>query len=172
MVTWQENAEQHTGKPFMVMEIDLNEGPARYAAQDTEIDGVFYEGRVMQFGTVHRAISDSDFRFEISDITSRLSNADGYFSGLDYKKFLNREVIYRSGWKGSLLSEFKTVFKGVTAGYRFAGTAFEMAVKSSLYIWLEKDYGHVINAADWPHAASGVAGTKMPILYGNLTGHI
>lgn len=172
MANWQENAEQHTGKPVVVMEIDLDEAPVRYAAQDTEIDGVFYEGRVLQFGTVHRAISDSDFRFEISDITSRLSNADGYFSGLDYKKFLNRDVLYKSGWKGSLLTEFKTVFKGIITNYRFAGTAFEITVKSSLFIWLEKDYGHVINANDWPHAADGVAGTKMPILYGNLTGHI
>lgn len=169
---WIEHSKRFVSRPIVICEISFDDGIRRFAVEDTELDGKLYEGRVLQFGTVHRAISDTDGYFEISDITTRLANTDGFFSNLDNKKFLNREVRYRTGFPGTDLSAFVTVFTGVLANFKFPGTVFELTVKSIAYSWFEKDYGHTIDETDWPFAASGIAETKMPILYGDLTGTI
>lgn len=172
-MTWTSKAHEQLNTPIVVMELELDTGTLYFSNRNIEIAGQgFYEGRVITFGRIHRAVSNTDGHFEISDITSLLSNADQSFTGKDLQSIINRTCIYRVGFEGENISTFKTVFTGKVANFKFRNYEFEILVTDATKLWLENDYGHVISSTDWPNTHTGVGNTKMPIIYGQMTGNI
>ncbi|MBU0995959.1 MAG: hypothetical protein KJ737_25985 [Proteobacteria bacterium] len=169
---WNQHVRRSVTAPIILVEIDLDAERLQFSSQDTELpSGEFFEGRVMQFGTISRSVSNTDGDFQISDVTLILANTDKKLSLLPFSGWLNREVAYFMGFKGYDRSEFMRIFKGVISHFKFNNTLFEITITDSTRLWLEKDYRKMIDPIDWPFAASGVTGTKMPIIYGEMTGY-
>lgn len=172
-MTWSEEAHKQLTTPIVLMEIVLDDETLYLSKTNIEVPGQgFYEGRVLTFGTVHREVSNTDGQFVISDITTLVTNADGKFKSTDLQKMLNRSVIYRVGFEGQDIADFKKFFQGKIANFKFKNYEFEIVTTDATKLWLENDYGHTLVAADWPDAMPGISGKKMPIIYGELTGNI
>ncbi|MBU0995389.1 MAG: hypothetical protein KJ737_23070 [Proteobacteria bacterium] len=169
---WGQHVRRSVTAPIILIEIDLDNERLQFSSQDTELpSGEFFEGRVMQFGTISRSVSNTEGEFQISDVTLILANTDKKLSLLPFNGWLNREVVYFMGFKGYERSAFMRLFKGVISRFKFTNTLFEVTITDSTRLWLEKDYGTVINPGDFPYTASGVTGSRMPIIYGVMTGH-
>ncbi|MBU0994124.1 MAG: hypothetical protein KJ737_16660 [Proteobacteria bacterium] len=169
---WKNQVRRSVTAPIILVEIELDDEMLVYTSQDTELSsGEFFEGRVMQFGTISRSVSNTSGNFEISDVTLILANTDGKLSEVSFSGWLNRTVSYYMGFKGYTRSEFMRIFKGIISDFKFTGTLFEVTITDSTRLWLDQDYGTLIDPVDFPFAAQGVAGTRMPIIYGEMTGH-
>ena len=172
-MTWADESQNFTSKPIVVMTVGFDSGTLKLSNRDVEIiDGGFYEGRVLTFGSLSRSITNVHGEFQIGSITSSFSNNDGTFSLLDMEKFLNRQVIYKVGYTGLSINDFETVFTGIIDDFKYNETLFGLLITDTLKKTLEKDFGHNITSGYWPNAPADNLNIKMPIIYGQITGEI
>jgi len=174
-MTFAANVELYSSKPIAIIEIAFDGGTEYFASGDLELDtggGAvrFCSGRVISFGSISRSVSDIDGNFQISDVRTTLSNADGKFSSYDVELFINRVVTYKVGFEGDDLTEFQSVYVGTIYDFEYADDQLIISVQDYTSTLLEADFGHYISATDWPRAGMGASGSKMPIIYGSIKG--
>lgn len=82
----------------VLADLDLPGGSTgRYAKADTEVNNaLFYEGRVISFGRMHREVSDVRAGFVRSIATVRLADHDRHFSDMDLRALTNKKITLRS----------------------------------------------------------------------------
>ena len=132
-------------------------------------DARFYEGRVLSFGSLSRSVSNVEGDFEISDIKTIFSDADGYFKALNQDLFLNRVVTYKIGFEDDGISDFKTIFVGAISDFSYDEATFSITVKDITSNYMERDYGGILSSTDFPNANDDIINKKMPIVYGEHT---
>jgi len=173
-MTFAANVELYKSKPIAIIEIALDGGTEYYSNHDIEIStGAairFYSGRVLSFGSISRSVSDIEGNFQISDVTTTFDNSDGKFSAYDAETFFNRIVTYKLGFDGDDLTAFENKYVGRIYDFEFVNDTLVLQVKDLTTTLLEQDFGHYVEALDWPRANVGVMGSKMPIIYGAVKG--
>ena len=161
-----DEASLYTNQPLVIMELSM--ATTLYlAAIDIELDN-YYEGRVLSFGKIYRSVSDIESSFEVSDITTVFDNTDNYFGDLTQTSILNRVVTYKLGFQGDAIGAYETIFTGVIVDFSYDDSTFTIIVRDRSSLFLEKNYGGVIDGTTFSNAAPGVVEQKMPILYGDL----
>jgi len=171
-VTFDANAELFTSTPVVIAELAFDGGTEYYCSVDFEAPAPseFYSGRVISFGTLTKSTSDITGSFQISEVTLTLSNTDNKFSTYDLEEFVNRIVNYKLGFLGDTIANFKNIFTGKIYDFEYSDSQLILSVEDYTATLLEKDYGHYVVEADWPRAAEGVIGARMPIIYGTVAG--
>ena len=153
-MTWINESEKFLQKPLGLLEIALDSGTLLLAKGDIAGDNC-YQGYVDRFGSVDRRASSINFQFRLASIESKLGNTDLTFSKLNYETLLNREVVYKVGFSGQDLSDFKTVFSGVISAFSFDKKYFFLTVKDVSDKFFTDTYQKVIKSSDWENIASG-----------------
>jgi hypothetical protein len=168
-MTFEDFAKKYTSRPIVLLEIDFDSGIRRYASIDVA-GADFYSGKVLSFGSATRAMGRETGEYEISNVTTTLSNLDLEFSRLlATEPIRNRDVRYKVGFVGLALEGFRTVMPGIIDDYQISGDSFIITVRDASSAYFDQMPPAVVQKTDFPNCDQSSEGNAIPIIFGEVT---
>jgi hypothetical protein len=154
--------------PIILVEIEFGDMIRYYSNVDARFESRFYEGRLLQAGSVRRALQQNLGLFEIASIEIFLSNTDQYFSALITNTKVKGVVArVRLGTKALPLSLYETVFEGTVDDFGTTNFGFRLLIRDKLWTMPPKPLSGYVTATVFPFALPADAGKPLPICYGS-----
>ena len=160
----------------LVVDIETPTGFIRASDRPKYVDGVFYDNRLV-FPVINRTVGEwLSPELEFSTQRIELNNSDGEFDefipgGANYDGFIGKTVKVRLGLR-DVASTYTTIFNGTISDVG----GFARTVRS-IVITARDDYealnvsfpNTTLNSTNFTSIESEVAGTILPVIYGDWT---
>lgn len=154
--------------PIILVEIDFGDQTRYYSTVDARFDERFYSGRVLQVGSVRRALQQNLGLFEIASIEVYLANTDQEFSSLvELTKVKGCTARVKLGTKALPLLMYETVFEGTIDDFGVSNFSFRFLIKDKLWTLPPKPLSGYVTATLFPYALPADAGKPLPFCYGS-----
>lgn len=154
-------------RPILLLEVDFPSGTQYFSQSAVRFLSRLYRGKLLQTGSVRRAISQNLGLFEVASIEAMLADTDTSLMDLTSTDAIKGALArFKLGAQGLPLSLFETIFEGKIDDFGADNFAFRILVRDKFWsIPAKPDTGH-ITSEEFANCLPADLGKPIPVCYG------